>query len=483
MTSRTSLSKVLPLRMVGSCVFGRYPKISLEKTFNMIVSDDWLVPYAGYKLAQEIKVTTKGGRDAFNSVRWGKLILVFDNEVYSVDKGLVVVRIAKIETSSGEVFITENDNNKIGICDKKNIYIYNYSTSAFTTLNKHTLGFIPSSLEFQNGYLIATVLNKPEWQLSEINNALQWPGLLVGEFQTKPDNAIATIKIPGRGNQLLVFGRTVTELWTNVKLQLFPYQKSTAFNIDYGVLNTATIAAGENFVIWLGSNEKSGPVIMYTEGGDIKTISNDGINFELANIQYPDQSAGFLFKQDGHLFYQLTFYNKADAITYAYDFLTKRFYLLTNYCTSFHIAKKVVFFNNKYYFISFSDGKLYEMSSTITNYDGKLIPRIRITPSLSLPDRSGFILNNQSFPIEQGYGDISTDSLGKVRPQFIDQTISKDGGMSFGAPQRILLNSLAERKNRINFWGLGFANEAISQFRFSGDTRFVIGNGTSEVYQ
>jgi len=45
----TQTAQSVPLGMVGGNNFGRYPKISAEQTFNFIVSDNALVPYAGYK--------------------------------------------------------------------------------------------------------------------------------------------------------------------------------------------------------------------------------------------------------------------------------------------------------------------------------------------------------------------------------------------------------------------------------------------------
>ena len=38
----------IPLDLVGGNKFGRYKKVSVEQTFNMMVSDDALVDYAGY---------------------------------------------------------------------------------------------------------------------------------------------------------------------------------------------------------------------------------------------------------------------------------------------------------------------------------------------------------------------------------------------------------------------------------------------------
>jgi len=52
---RMENSKQVPLTVAGSSTFGRYPKISQARTYNMFISADppsgmeWLVPYAGYE--------------------------------------------------------------------------------------------------------------------------------------------------------------------------------------------------------------------------------------------------------------------------------------------------------------------------------------------------------------------------------------------------------------------------------------------------
>ncbi len=41
--------KDMPLKMVGGTHYGRYNKISSEQSFNLLISDGWSVPFAGYK--------------------------------------------------------------------------------------------------------------------------------------------------------------------------------------------------------------------------------------------------------------------------------------------------------------------------------------------------------------------------------------------------------------------------------------------------
>lgn len=529
----------LPINIVGSTTFGRYPKISVEQTYNMFISDDWLVPYAGYR--KRATIDNLGyGRDIFNSTKSNKLIMVIDNGVYVADEALEVSHAGTIDSFEGDVFMAENNANQVAICDKKNIYIYNTSTGI---LQKANTPFVPIYVDFQDTYFIAPAQGTNEWYLSGNNDGFTWSALQLGTLQTKPDNVIAAKRFPGRGSQLFVMGETVTEPWVDVGYQLFPYQRTSSYNIDYGLLSAATLAAGDTFIVWLGVNEKSGPVIMYSSGGDVEQISNDGINYKLAQLKHPEQSYAFLFKQDGHLFYQITFSASEDNFSLAYDFNTKKFFTLCDENMNAHIAKRIAYFNNSYYFVSFIDGNLYEMNSIYTDYDGKEIPRIRIPMSLRLSDGSQFVGNNIQFVTEQGQGvnnnyqlpqvhkgSISTsagfpvagtpkigDSYTILNPvedtavgrtytnqafdpglivwngfnwdvvnsntMRVDLSVSRDGGVSFGNSVGMPMNRLAQRQNKFMYWGLGFANEITLQFRFWGMSRFVVYNGYMSIFQ
>jgi hypothetical protein len=323
------------------------------------------------------------------------------------------------------------------------------------------------------------------WYLSEFNNATSYPNdpQHVGALQTKSDFIQAAVPFPGRGNLLFVFGRTVTEAWTDVGFALFPYQKSTSFNIDYGCLNPATIAYNENIIVWLAANERSGPAIMFSTGGELQKISTDGIDYQLSNLTAPQNSYGFLFRQDGHLIYMLTF--TTDNLSFIYDFNTKAFFTVTNENLNHHIARKIVFFNNDYYFVSFTDGKLYIIGTQFTNFDYGVddieqIPRIRMCPPIRFQDQLQYIARALYFTVENG----QTNSFeGGVSNMAIDLAVSRDGGETFGNYWRKDMNATGKRKSRMIYQRLGIANDSTYQLRFVGNNRFVAGNGVVEVYR
>ncbi len=520
MKGRSPTFTQYPLDIVGSTKFGRYPKISVEETYNMIISDEFLVPYAGHKIVTPI-IPNGEGRAIYTSTRFKHMIAVIDDTVYAISNNLSFSIIGTIGTFIGDVYIDENNTNQIAICDQQDIWVYNWVSGAFakaTDGSTGVLGFIPGYISFQNGRIIAASKGTNVWRLSNVGDALVFPNdsQHVGLLQTKPDTVVAAQRFPGRGNLLFVFGNTVAEPWQDIGAQLFPYLRNNNLNIDYGCLNPATIAYNENIIVWLAANEKSGPAIMYSTGGDATKISTDGIDFKFATLTNPANSYGFLFRQDGHVLYQLTFPD--DNLTYVYDFNTKKFFTLSDEFLNAHIAKKVTFFNDSYYFVSFKDGNIYELNTKYTTYDGVEIPRIRICRNIRLTDSSRFSVNNITFTIEQGDGPTIPDPDGLVEttefdfmseasddfitedglydlsgteaghfvftiPATVALSISKNGGESFGSSLTKTLNREGVRKNRLNYWNLGAANDFVPQFRFWGFGRFVATNGVVSLFQ
>lgn len=468
-------SKQVPLAIVGSTKFARYKKQSIEATYNMIISDNGLVPFAGHKKQLVIQPGNTSGREVYRSVKSNHMIIVVGADVFWLDTNLSLGLVGQLDTETGNVFITENNANQIAIVDGLNVYIFNIVTETFQTIS---VPFSPVYIDFQDTYFIAADGNSNQWLLSGQNDGTNWSvtnASQVGELQTKPDIMVAVVRFD---RQLFVMGTKTTEIWHDLPQtasQLFPYQRDNSLSIDYGCLNAATIATGFGLLVWLAGNEKAGPTIRVSRGGAPEELSTDGINFILDKLEFPSDASAFLFEEDGHVFYLITFFS--DNVSYVYDFNTNKFFNVTDYNLNHHIAKRITFFNDTHYFISVNDGCLYELSTDFTtfiddidgtNATGKEIPRIRITP----PYRKELA---QRFPGEQ----LSlTMEQGNTREErVVDLSISRDGGQSFGSTVRNQVRPLPFRQNRMDFYQLGSANDWTFQFRFWGRERFVIVGG------
>src|SRR5271165_3410113 len=116
-TRVTNECEQVPLNVVGSSVFGRYPKISTEVTYNMFESDGWLVDFPAYHKVINNLGAGLQGRGLFVSIRGNLMVAITDAAVYRIDSSLHPTLIGNLNTTAGEVFMDENLNSQICIVD------------------------------------------------------------------------------------------------------------------------------------------------------------------------------------------------------------------------------------------------------------------------------------------------------------------------------------------------------------------------------
>lgn len=525
-------AKEIQLDIVGSSTFGRYPKISIARTVNMFISDNWLVNYPGFKLTHDF-VGAREGRGLFHSTRGNFLLCVIGSGVYRINSNGFPVQIGSLNSSRGEVSIDENLNSQVCIVDGEAAYIYSYLTGELTqqTLTWTSGTVVPGYVSYHNIFFLfasTPTSDFPQnWYAFEPHPSDDNLIVFNSDFalQTKPDNTLAVIRQPGRGNNVLVIGESVSEVWQQVG-GAENYRRIQTFNIDSGAVSPFTIAASDEFVVWVAQNEKSSPTLMVTDGAHVESISSDGISFLLQSITHPEESSAFFYRIDGHLFYQFTFFNEEDNLSMVYDFDTKKFYDVTDENNNFHPARQAAYFNNTIFFVSIKDAGLYETSTNIESYiysteptaQGEQIPRIRICTTARQNDSSPFRVGEVTFWIEQGVNDylfeentyigqiiteqgdpiisesgnflITEDgyftgsgitAINSGAPK-VDFSFSKNGNQSFSAAVPRFLNTQGNYRNILRWQRIGQANEFTAQFRFWGFQRFVVTDGVLRVY-
>lgn len=541
----TTDSQEIPVRIVGSSVFGRYPTISVERTFNMYISssgdgeEEWLVNFPGYASILRLIELGGEGRGVFHSVRGNFILAVVTGDVFRIDRfDQLATLLGTIGTTTGEVFFDENLSSQVCFVDGQVAYIYNYdaapgafSPAVYTSVPGDT-HFQPNYVTYQNTYFIfgnaLTTVFGSQWVIFQsgadgtLPNAYKLVWVQTLAIQTKPDFAKAVFRIPGRGNNILVFGSTVAEIWNNVGgLQV--YQRNSTINIDYGVASVATIAGNDEVVAWLGINEKSSPALMAMQGGSAQRISTDGLDHLLETVNKPSNSTAALYRQGGHLFYILTFFDTTDNFTIMYDFTTKKIFDLTDWDFTAFPLRQIVYFENNSYFLSFKDGAMYQINSDLTQYDTFAIdnevaidktydiPRVRLTNTHRISNRpEKYKIKMFTFVIESGttpnafdqevcFGYIITEQTEQIiyteddlpllieagycitgKPR-VDLTISKNGGISFSNTVSYFLKKTGDYKNQPRFNNLGYTQQITFQLRFWGSGRFVVKNGTMEI--
>lgn len=445
----TPKSEQIPINVVGSSSFGDFPKISLEKTYNLFESDGWLVSFPGYHKVLELLIGGLEGRGLFRSFRGNRMIAVVDSNVYDITVGLGSQLIGQINTQTGEVFMDENLDNQIAIVDGLNLYIYNYRTHSGIVLQTGGVlqgpnaPLVPNYVTYHNTFFdignANTTGDGSRWftyQRSDDSHVTMHTEMAL---QTKPDTALAIKRIPGQAANVLVFGGSVCEVHTQVgglnqNGQPQDYQRNNSISIDYGCLSVSTIADSDTHIAWLGINQANLPVIMVMTGQQTSRISTDGIDYFLQNLSTPELSTAMMYRVNGHLFYHLTFFGEADNTTLIYDFNNEKFYHLSDQNLNFHPARQLVFFNadspldtaldsiaQNIFFISKKGGFIYQLSQKFYDINEDInddilagtdpnlryeMQRIRIPKSVRPPTSAPFKFNQFCFTIEMGQDNI-----------------------------------------------------------------------------
>lgn len=455
----TPNAEQIPLNIVGSSKFGDFPKINLEKTYNLFESDNFLVPYPGWHKVIEPLAGGIEGRGLFRSFRGNRMIAVVDSNVYDIQSGLSAVLIGQLNTQSGEVSMDENLSNQICIVDGRFMYIYNYKVgSGIVVQTGGPLAgtppdLIPNFVTYHNTFFLignspdaAAPSNWYSYKRFDDTHIVKNTGMAL---ETKPDTALAILRIPGQAANVLVLGGAVCEVHTQVgglNNQGVPqdYQRNNSISIDSGCLSVSTIAESDTHIAWLGINENNMPIIQVMTGQAVKRISTDGIDFLLQNLVHPEMSTAMMYTTNGHLFYHLTFFYQTtngdpeDNITILYDFNTEKFYHTCDQALNFHPARQLVYFNvpiafkpeldgisQNIFFISKKGGFIYQLSQQFYDINEDIntdltagtdpnlrfeMQRIRICQPIRFPTSAPFKLNQLCFTIEMG-----TDNLEAIQ--------------------------------------------------------------------
>jgi hypothetical protein len=327
--------------------------------------------------------------------------------------------VGDLDSETGQVFISENQADQITIVDgSENVYVYNYGLNTFT--KNPVPGFNAGYVEFLDTYTIISNKNSGDWRLSAQNDSTTYPGTAVASMQTKADNLQAVVTLE---RDVWVLGKIDGEKWNNQGRLEFPFERQNTISMNYGCLNPATITNDFGMLVWLGTNKKAGTTIIMSTGGAAQELSSqqDGLDFLLDGLQEPANASAFIFQEDGHIIYQITW--PADNLSIAYDFNTKLWYELSDENQNHHIAKRAVLFNGKLFFISFNDSKLYQMGTELTTYNGATIPRFRVCSHVRFENDLPFIVNRVMLQMEQGQN--------QNPPGNVDLSISKDGGVTY----------------------------------------------------
>lgn len=448
---------LIPIDLTGGYNPSRFPFANNQGLYNWYVINDpdesILVPTPGFVLTKLI--SEKGNaRAIFRVQSLNQIIVVIDDAVYLLNNKSYAI-IGRLYTTQGVVTIASGyteASTEIGFCDGVAIYTYLTSDGSFKdSKNDFTIDFAPQCLTFQDTYFIATAQDNNRVYISGNSNGRSWDP---DDFTLVDNTTVACLSYQ---EKLFVFGQAKVYIFYNTGNASFPYQQDILRSFSYGLLALPGLASGFGLMVWLGINNESSPVILSSDGGQPIPVSTDGIDNLINNLSYPEQCDSFMYQEDGHVFYQINWYNPADNISLLYDFTSKRLTRVGNRNFGVHAIKGVARSNNTQWAISRLTGNVYEFSVNYFTDDGVVTPRMVIGKNLSSQDMGASApanrqITTQVFTVDANQGTQSEEVK-------IELALSHDHGNNF--------RRIKEKK----FSDIGFTN-ALMNFYYLGTSKF-----------
>lgn len=398
------------------------------------------------------------------------LFVVAGNILYKILTNKTITNIGTLSTSTGLVGMEINENNELAIVDGIKLYVYNYSTNVFNEPSPQPLGG-PTSIAFIDQYLVVTLSESQNFQISNLNDAQTWSAIQFAASESSPDLLIAAKVLH---KQLYLFGEFTTEIWYDSGASPFPFD-TTSGVIDWGVMSKESIANAADTLVWLGRRKNgslSGQVVK-ANGYQAEVISTPALEARWRTYSTTTDAIAFSYWMDGGEFYVITF--PAGKETFCYDFTTRLWHERSSFNLGYWRAIGFAPFAGAHLTGDLTTGKLYNINPSIFTDNGESIIRIRRAPHL-WNDRKMVTYNSLQLEFESGPENGSSLSGAMLR-------WSNDGGHTWSNYYVQNIGSTGEYTKRVIWRRLGTARDRVFEVSFSDAVKARIIGASLEAKQ
>ena len=374
--------------------------------------------------------------------------------------------VGTLNTLSGKVCMRDNGIAKIVACvDGQNLYAYNITTKAFTTITDPAfLG--ASRIAFIDGWLI---FNQPGSQGFYVSPNY-WDG--TAKFDAtyiafKDDFSDALVSLIENQRQLWLIGSQTSEVWYNAGGQYFPFSRLEGAMIQTGCAAAQSLCRFSDGLIWLGRSDRGENLVVMTKGYQIEPISTPAVAYAIAQYPVIDDAFGYVYTEEGHSFYVLTF-PTAD-VTWAYDLNTQKWHKRARYDTTTgafrrHRSNCYLSFAGQRLVGDYANGQIYRMTRQAFMDGPDPLVSMRRTPHVwDGGERNRVTQFRLELEFRKGPG----TSTGQGSDPHALLRWSNDGGNTWGNWRLLPMGKIGEYKRRSIARRLGSGRDRVYEIRVS----------------
>src|SRR3990167_4183146 len=351
----------------------------------------------------------------------GTLYAVAGNKFYSITSTPTATERGTLNTSTGLVYFS-GIVDYITIVDGTNGYSYRPSTTKFAEITDVDFPDNATSITDLDEYVIATLGGSNQFQISAVGNPTSWAAADIATITTNSNNIVR------------------------------------------GLVAAGSLASGDNTLIFLGQSVNGGPAVVQMDSYKPNIISNPGINYEISTYATISDAVGFIYAQDGHAFYVITF--PTAAKTWVYDLTTKVWHERQSNVSAAYtrwLPNCYAYNYDKHLIGAYNSGKVYDLDTATYQEDGTAIRR-RLTTH-------PFTLNEKRYTIDKFQ--IVFQSAVAASPEF-DLEVSRDGGRTFSTAITKNLGTTTDYGKRIMYDRLGQCRSCVFRVTSTMNAQFTI---------
>jgi hypothetical protein len=382
---------------------------------------------------------------------------VSGDNVYTVTENGGANNLGSIGTVSNSVIMSDNGTHVIITKEEGDAWL-----ATVSTLAQITDGDFPSvsSVTVLDTYAIYTKLATTNYVISALNDATAYDALDISSAEESPDLLVRAFANHG---ELWLFGELTTEVHVNVGGGGFPFIPQQNAAMQRGCAAKRSVAAEDNTLFWLGDDR----IVYRADGYSPKRISTHAIEKALQSYTTISDAEAFVYTQEGHKFYVLTF--PTELVTWVYDIATQMWHQRQSFEDGRWRASGYAFIYAKNLVGDFETGKIYELDMDTYTDNGTTIQRINTLPVI-FNDKKRILFSNFIVDFDSGVG--LTSGQGSD-PQCM-MKYSNDGGVTFSNEQWRDIGKIGEYLKRSVWRRLGISRQRVFEITITDPVKIAI---------
>jgi len=225
---------------------------------------------------------------------------------YKIEADKTATLIGTLSTNSGWVDITD-DGSSVCFFDQVKGWVWDGLTFSEIT----SAGYpVISGATYQDGYHIVSRFNTDQFFISSQDDPTTWDATDYSAAEGSGDSLISPISVE---RELWLIGEHTTEIWYNSG-DTFPFTRNPGGFMSIGCNSKRSIATWGQELMFLDDKNR----VVRKQGLQLAPASTYQIDLLISQMVMTQNSIGFMYSQEGHVFYELTFQRtiRPYALTY-----------------------------------------------------------------------------------------------------------------------------------------------------------------------